>query len=32
MKTVATMYDVVTRTAEHCYIPLTVGGGVQNGG
>lgn len=25
----ATMYDVVTRTAEHCYIPLTVGGGVR---
>jgi cyclase len=24
-----TMYDVVTRTAEHCYIPLTVGGGVR---
>ena len=23
------MYDVVTRTAEHCYIPLTVGGGVR---
>ncbi|MCV3272660.1 imidazole glycerol phosphate synthase subunit HisF [Roseobacter sinensis] len=25
----ATMFDVVTRTAEHCYIPLTVGGGVR---
>ncbi len=25
----ATMYDVVTRNAEHCYIPLTVGGGVR---
>ena len=25
-----TMYDVVTRTAEHCYIPLTVGGGVRS--
>ena len=24
-----TMFDVVTRTAEHCYIPLTVGGGVR---
>ncbi|MEM8730318.1 MAG: imidazole glycerol phosphate synthase subunit HisF [Pseudomonadota bacterium] len=24
-----TMYDVVTRTAEQCYIPLTVGGGVR---
>lgn len=23
------MMDVVTRTAEHCYIPLTVGGGVR---
>ncbi|MEP0247691.1 MAG: imidazole glycerol phosphate synthase subunit HisF [Roseobacter sp.] len=26
----ATMFDVVTRTAEHCYIPLTVGGGVRS--
>ncbi len=26
----ATMYDVVRRTAEACYIPLTVGGGVRN--
>lgn len=25
-----TMFDVVTRTAEHCYIPLTVGGGVRS--
>lgn len=25
----ATMFDVVTRTAEQCYIPLTVGGGVR---
>lgn len=25
-----TMYDVVTRTAEQCYIPLTVGGGVRS--
>lgn len=24
-----TMYDVVTRTAEQCFIPLTVGGGVR---
>ena len=24
-----TMYDVVQRTAEQCYIPLTVGGGVR---
>jgi cyclase len=24
-----TMFDVVRRTAEHCYIPLTVGGGVR---
>jgi len=24
-----TMYDLVTRTAEQCYIPLTVGGGVR---
>jgi len=24
-----TMFDLVTRTAEHCYIPLTVGGGVR---
>ena len=26
----STMYDVVTRTAEQCYIPLTVGGGVRS--
>ena len=26
----ATMYDLVTRTAEQCYIPLTVGGGVRS--
>jgi cyclase len=25
----ATMYDVVRRTAEQCFIPLTVGGGVR---
>jgi cyclase len=25
-----TMFDVVRRTAEHCYIPLTVGGGVRS--
>lgn len=25
-----TMYDVVRRTAEACYIPLTVGGGVRS--
>ncbi len=24
-----TMFDLVTRTAEQCYIPLTVGGGVR---
>lgn len=24
-----TMYDVVTRTAEQCFMPLTVGGGVR---
>ena len=24
-----TMFDVVTRTAEQCFIPLTVGGGVR---
>jgi cyclase len=24
-----TMYDVVRRTAEHCFMPLTVGGGVK---
>jgi cyclase len=24
-----TMYDLVSRTAEQCYIPLTVGGGVR---
>ena len=24
------MFDLVTRTAEHCYIPLTVGGGVRS--
>lgn len=26
----ATMFDVVRRTAEQCYIPLTVGGGVRS--
>ncbi|MCW1954407.1 MAG: imidazole glycerol phosphate synthase subunit HisF [Roseobacter sp.] len=25
-----TMFDMVTRTAEQCYIPLTVGGGVRS--
>lgn len=25
----STMFDVVSRTAEQCYIPLTVGGGVR---
>ncbi|SPH18755.1 Imidazole glycerol phosphate synthase subunit HisF [Defluviimonas aquaemixtae] len=25
-----TMYNLVTRTAEQCYIPLTVGGGVRS--
>ena len=25
----ATMYDLVTRTAEQCFMPLTVGGGVR---
>ena len=25
----ATLYDVVTRTAEQCFMPLTVGGGVR---
>jgi imidazole glycerol-phosphate synthase subunit HisF len=25
----STMYDLVTRTAEHCFMPLTVGGGVR---
>ena len=25
-----TMFDVVTRTAESCYVPLTVGGGVRS--
>ena len=24
-----TMYDLATRTAEHCFIPLTIGGGVR---
>ena len=24
-----TMYDLATRTAEHCFMPLTVGGGVK---
>ena len=27
-----TMFDLVTRTAEACYIPLTVGGGVRSAG
>ena len=26
----STMYDLVTRTAEQCFMPLTVGGGVRN--
>ncbi|HWE74205.1 MAG TPA: imidazole glycerol phosphate synthase subunit HisF [Stellaceae bacterium] len=26
----ATLYDVVQRTAEQCFMPLTVGGGVRN--
>ena len=26
----ATMYDLVTRTAEQCFMPLTVGGGVRS--
>jgi imidazole glycerol-phosphate synthase subunit HisF len=26
----ATLYDVVARTAEQCFIPLTVGGGVRS--
>src|SRR5487761_1083212 len=25
-----TLYDVVRRTAEQCFMPLTVGGGVRN--
>jgi len=25
-----TMYDLATRTAEHCFMPLTIGGGVRN--
>ena len=25
----ATLYDVVRRTAEQCFMPLTVGGGVR---
>src|SRR3954468_6822059 len=25
-----TIFDVVARTAEHCFIPLTVGGGVRS--
>ncbi len=24
-----TMYDLATRTAEHCFVPLTIGGGVR---
>ena len=24
-----TIYDVVSKTAEHCFMPLTVGGGVR---
>src|SRR5690242_7751947 len=26
----ATLYDVVARTAEQCFMPLTVGGGVRS--
>ena len=26
-----TIYNVVRRTAEHCFMPLTVGGGVRKG-
>ncbi|MEM9755018.1 MAG: HisA/HisF-related TIM barrel protein, partial [Pseudomonadota bacterium] len=26
----ATMYDLATRTAERCFMPLTIGGGVRN--
>ncbi|RDC71453.1 imidazole glycerol phosphate synthase subunit HisF [Rhodovulum sp. 12E13] len=25
-----TMYDLATRTAEHCFVPLTIGGGVRS--
>ena len=25
-----TIYDVVTKTAEHCFMPVTVGGGVRS--
>lgn len=25
-----TLFDLVTRTAEHCFMPLTIGGGVRN--
>src|SRR5688572_20697741 len=25
----ATMVDVIARTAEHCFMPLTVGGGIR---
>ena len=25
-----TMFDLATRTAEHCFMPLTIGGGVRN--
>ena len=25
-----TMYDLATRTAEHCFMPLTIGGGVRS--
>ena len=27
-----TMYDLATRTAEQCFMPLTIGGGVRNTG
>ena len=27
----ATIFDVVARTAEHCFMPVTVGGGVRKG-
>ena len=25
-----TMYDVISKTADSCFVPLTVGGGVNN--
>ena len=29
MKIAGTMFDLVTRTAEQCFMPLTIGGGVR---